>query len=358
MAPPGEPDYDSILDSPDSPPNDQPQSPPDAVITLSSSPASPGYRAPSPVYSRSSSPCNMEVGQEHSEDYSIGGLLSPEKAKQTSYNEDAVFIFDEDMKFFEATKESFEAKVGNPELCQAIITEQPNQRRELLLELANLVKNLFRNVDLEGDDEERKFAIHNLQLHSKPCINHILDLVRTISSEEDLAVFQRNAGLEDKQVKPKDPVVSKGTERKLTFWNLEMDNMFRTMNNYVYEILKMNPKTNVNKTIQSARQAVAALAKENVMLKEQLNIHKESEAIYKEQNTAQLTSIEGVLLKHRQETNESSARMINMEQMIQTWTNRPPMSHSKASQEVRFQMILTTTQDMVLAGPQRAEVQT
>ena len=51
----------------------------------------------------------MEVGQEHSEDYSIGGLLSPEKAKQTSYNEDEVFIFEEDMKFFEAIKKSFEA---------------------------------------------------------------------------------------------------------------------------------------------------------------------------------------------------------------------------------------------------------
>ena len=98
---PGEADNDSILDSPDSPPNDQQQSPPDAVITLSSSPASPGSRASSPVYSRSPSPCNMVVGQEHSEDYSIGGLLSPEKAKQTSYSED--------MKFFEAIKESFEA---------------------------------------------------------------------------------------------------------------------------------------------------------------------------------------------------------------------------------------------------------
>ena len=96
MPPPGEADNDSILDSPDSPPNDQPQSLPDAVITLSSSPASPGSRAPSPAYSRSSSPCNMEVGQEHSEGYSIGGLLSPEKAKQTSYNED--------IKFFEAIK--------------------------------------------------------------------------------------------------------------------------------------------------------------------------------------------------------------------------------------------------------------
>ena len=132
MPAPGEADDDSILDSPDSPPNDQQQSPPDAVITLSSSPASPGSRAPSPAYSRSSSPCNMEVGKENSEDYSIGGLLSPEKAKQTSYNEDEVFIFEEDMKFFEAIKKSFEAKIGNPEICQAVVIEQPNQRRELL----------------------------------------------------------------------------------------------------------------------------------------------------------------------------------------------------------------------------------
>ena len=132
MPPPGEADDDSILDSPDSPPNDQQQSPPEAVITLSSSPASPGPRASSPTYSRSSSPCIMEVGQEHSEDCYIGKLSSPEKTKQTSYNEDEVFIFEEDMKFFEAIQKSFEAKIGNPEICQAVVIEQPNQRRELL----------------------------------------------------------------------------------------------------------------------------------------------------------------------------------------------------------------------------------
>ena len=118
-----------------------------------------------------------------------GNFQAQKKTKQTSHNEDKVFIFEEELKFYEAITKSFEAKIGNPEICQAVVIEQPNQRRELLRELANLVKNLFRDVDLEGDDEERKFAIHNLHLHSKPCINHIVDMVRTISSQEELAVF-------------------------------------------------------------------------------------------------------------------------------------------------------------------------
>ena len=126
--------------------------------------------------------------------------------------------------------------------------------------LASLVKNLFRDYD-NGDDQERKFVFTNLQLHSKPCVNHIVDLIRTISSEEDLAVFQRNAGLEDKDENKKDAIVSKQTERKLEFWNTKMDNMFRAVNNYVHEVMKADEKTNVKKTIQSARQAVAALAK-------------------------------------------------------------------------------------------------
>ena len=65
--------------------------------------------------------------------------------------------------------------------------------------MANLVKNLFRDVILEGDDTERKFALHNLHLHSKPCVDHIVDMVRTIASQDELAVFQSNSGLEDRQ---------------------------------------------------------------------------------------------------------------------------------------------------------------
>ena len=59
----------------------------------------------------------------------------------------------EELKFFEAVTKSFETKIGNPEICQAVVNEQPNQRIELLHEMANLVKNLFRDVILEGDDE-------------------------------------------------------------------------------------------------------------------------------------------------------------------------------------------------------------
>ena len=123
MQRPGDADDDSILDSPDSPPSDQQQSPQEAVITLSSSPESPGPRASSPIYSKSSSPCSMEVGQEHFEDCYTEKLSSPEKSKQTSHNEEKVFIFEEELKFFEAVTKSFEAKIGNPEICQAVVNE-------------------------------------------------------------------------------------------------------------------------------------------------------------------------------------------------------------------------------------------
>ena len=69
-----------------------------------------------------------------------GNFQAQKKTKQTSYNGDKVFIFEEELKFFEAITKSFEAKIGNPEICQAVVIEQPNQRRELLRELANLVK--------------------------------------------------------------------------------------------------------------------------------------------------------------------------------------------------------------------------
>ena len=90
-----DPDNDSILNSPDSPP----QSLLEAKITLDSPPVSPLNRAPSPVYSRSSSPSQMEVEEENPEDTSVGGLLSPEKLKASAM-ENEVFIFDEDMKYF------------------------------------------------------------------------------------------------------------------------------------------------------------------------------------------------------------------------------------------------------------------
>ena len=100
-------------------------------------------------------------------------------------------------------------------------------------------------------------------------------MVRTIASQDEFAVLQSNSGLEDKQ-EPTDKVISKQTERKLVFYNREINGLFRAANNWVYEALKVNPEKNVNKTIKAAKQAVAALAKENVMLKEQLDIYKES----------------------------------------------------------------------------------
>ena len=45
----------------------------------------------------------MEV-EEDLEDYSVGGLLSPERRK-VSNNEDEVFVFKEEKKFFESKKE-------------------------------------------------------------------------------------------------------------------------------------------------------------------------------------------------------------------------------------------------------------
>ena len=122
--PPDDPDFDCILDSPDS----LPQSLLEAIITLGLPPVSPLNKAPSPVYSRSSSPSQMEVKEENPEDYSVGGLLSPERPKASNM-EDEVFIFDEDMKYFESIKESFETRVGNPEVCQAIVNGQPKKKK-------------------------------------------------------------------------------------------------------------------------------------------------------------------------------------------------------------------------------------
>ena len=55
-----------------------------------------------------------------------------------------------------------------------------------------------------------------------------------------------------------------------------MNGLFRATHNWVYEALKVDQARNVDRTIKAAKQAVADLAKENVMLKEQLDIYKES----------------------------------------------------------------------------------
>ena len=192
-----------------------------------------------------------------------------------------------------------------------------------MLEVASTIKNLFREYD-NDDDKERKFAFTNLHLHSRPCVRHIVNLIKTISSEEDLAVFQGNDGLKDKyEDNMKDATVSQQTERKVEFWNNSMDEMFKTVHDYVHEVMNTEEKRNIRETIQAARQVVASLAKENLMLKEALKVNTESDEIFKKQNTLQLSAIEEVLINHRQEVSESSARLISMEQTLDRIANRP-----------------------------------
>ena len=54
-----------------------------------------------------------------------------------------------------------------------------------------------------------------------------------------------------------------------------------------------------------------------LMLKTQLRTMEESESIYRETTINQLTSIEGGVLKQED-------RMMNLETLLQTWTNRNP----------------------------------
>ena len=92
MRTPGEDElFDSILDDPGSPPDNQPQSPPEEVITLGSSPTSPGPNGQA-TFSPISSP--MEVSQEH-EDFSIEALLSPGMVRRSNCNEDEIYMYEE-----------------------------------------------------------------------------------------------------------------------------------------------------------------------------------------------------------------------------------------------------------------------
>ena len=109
MRPPGQGEsFDSILDTPDSPPEGQ--QPSMGVITLeSSSPASPGLDG-QPVFS----PLPMEVSNDH-EDFSVEELLSPEAQKPRSpgmvrrhdLSEDELFIYKKNLEYFEAIKTSY-----------------------------------------------------------------------------------------------------------------------------------------------------------------------------------------------------------------------------------------------------------
>ena len=113
MRPPGEHElFDSILDTPDSPPDGQ--QPSMEVITLdSSSPTSPGPNG-QPVFS----PMPMEVSQDH-EDFSVEELLSPEAQKPRSpgmvrrhdLSEDELFIYKKNLEYFEAIKTSYQNQV-------------------------------------------------------------------------------------------------------------------------------------------------------------------------------------------------------------------------------------------------------
>ena len=87
-----------ILDDPD-----PPESLPESVITLGSSPLTTVDRPPpSPIYSSTSSPSSMEVEDEF-EDYLVAGPLSPQKKKHTtdvdSNDKDEVFVFEDKKKF-------------------------------------------------------------------------------------------------------------------------------------------------------------------------------------------------------------------------------------------------------------------
>ena len=311
----GEESSDSLLDTPDSPMESQTS--PLTVITQESSPASPGLDG-QPIFSTEP----MEEAQDH-ESCPVEELLSPETQNRKSpgmisrhdINKDEIFIYDESIKYFKAIKESYEDKVGNHELSQAIVEEEPDQRRTSLLELAGVIKNLFKDIE-EDDTDERKFALRDLQLHSLPVITSVVEMVRTVASQEDLAILYSVANIKDKLVR-KGPDVGKNTARKLNYWTKTMTDVGEAANNYLYEQLKMDPTSKANETIQVAKEAVAVLMKENVMLKNQLRTMEEGETIYKETTVNQLTSVGGGV--QRQEE-----RMKNLENLLQAWTNRNP----------------------------------
>ena len=226
MKPPPPPDetepFDSILDSPDSPPAGHQESM--GVITLdSSSPTS-----PEPSGQQVFSPTPMEMSEDQ-EDFQIDDLLSPEAQqprspgmlKRHDFKEEDLFIYNENIEYFEALKASFQNQEGNPNLGQSIVIEDPDQRRTSLHELAKVIKDLFREGE-EDNTEDRKFALHDLQLHSVPCISQVVEMVRTVASQEDLARFYTEADIKDKLL-PKGPEVSKNTARKLTHWTTTMN---------------------------------------------------------------------------------------------------------------------------------------
>ena len=268
MKPPDETEpFDSILDTPDSPPA-RPQTSMGVITIDSSSPTSPGPSGQQVV-----SPTPMDVSEE---DFQLEDLLSPE-AQQTRSpgmlmrhdpREEDMVIYRNDIEFFETLKSSYQNQEGNPNLGQGIVIEDPDQKGASLLELAKVIKDLFREGG-EGDSEDRKFALHDLQLHSIPCISQVVEMVRTVSSQEDLATFYKEADIKDKLL-PKGPEVSKHTARKLTHWTATINKLGEAANNFLFEQLKMDPTSMTTKTIQTANEVVSLMMKENMMLKTQL----------------------------------------------------------------------------------------
>ena len=136
MKPPDETEpFDSILDTTDSPPA-RPQISMGVITIDSSSPASPGPSGQQVV-----SPTPMEVSEDH-ENFQIEDLLSPE-AQQTRSpgmlrrhdpKEEDVFIYRDNIEFFEAIKKSYQNQEGNPNLGQGIVIEDPDQKGASLLE--------------------------------------------------------------------------------------------------------------------------------------------------------------------------------------------------------------------------------
>ena len=71
-------------------------------------------------------------------------------------------------------------------------------------------------------------------------------------------MFYTVANIKDKMT-PSGPSVNKNTQRKLAHWTSSMDHLSDVTNNFIYEQLKVDPTSMANKTIQTAKEAVAVL---------------------------------------------------------------------------------------------------
>ena len=67
-----------------------------------------------------------------------------------------------------------------------------------------------------------------------------------------------------------------------------MENLFHAVHNYVDQVTNTNEKRKAKETIKTGKAAVACIAKENMLLKESLKVAKESELVFRANNTIQL----------------------------------------------------------------------